>query len=306
MSARRRSSLPTEEPEEHVDERWMASYMDMVTVLMCMFIVLFAMSTVDAAKFEQLRNSLATGFGSVEMAAVDTAEGTVVPPELVDDDGETFAAPAPAPAPVPSQATVQPSGAAAVPAGPVPDEAVPAETSAATDRDKAVQEASDLKKLQEKINASLTANNLGKSARYRIDERGLTIRLVSSDAYFLPDLAQLTDKTKKILDSIGPVLAGTSHQISVEGHTAKLPETFRHPLDWELSTDRAVNVVRRLIEEGGVDRIRVAAVGFGQSRPLAVGTTEADLKLNRRVDIVVLSDQPESVRNLIPDVVSGS
>ena len=57
-----------EEHEEHVDERWMASYMDMVTVLMCMFIVLFAMSTVDQAKFVQLKNSLATGFGAVDVA----------------------------------------------------------------------------------------------------------------------------------------------------------------------------------------------------------------------------------------------
>ncbi|MBW8872765.1 MAG: flagellar motor protein MotB, partial [Leifsonia sp.] len=64
MSARRRKKH--EEPEEHEnEERWMASYMDMVTVLMCMFIVLFAMSTVDAKKFEALKDSLATGFGQV-------------------------------------------------------------------------------------------------------------------------------------------------------------------------------------------------------------------------------------------------
>ena len=90
MSGRRR---PRKKPEEHhVDERWMASYMDMVTVLMCLFIVLYAMSTVDANKFEKLRNSLATGFGAVASETVDTAEGTVVPPELVDENLEAFAA----------------------------------------------------------------------------------------------------------------------------------------------------------------------------------------------------------------------
>ena len=66
--------------------------MDMVTVLMCLFIVLYAMSTVDANKFEKLRNSLATGFGAVASETVDTAEGTVVPPELVDENLEAFAA----------------------------------------------------------------------------------------------------------------------------------------------------------------------------------------------------------------------
>ena len=68
----------------------MASYMDMVTVLMCMFIVLYAMSSVDQHKFEQLRASLATGFGTVETATVDTAEGTVVAAENVNAEGESF------------------------------------------------------------------------------------------------------------------------------------------------------------------------------------------------------------------------
>ena len=62
MSIRRRRRHEPHE-ENGPDERWMASYLDMVTVLMCMFIVLFAMSTVDKDKFEALSNSLATGFG---------------------------------------------------------------------------------------------------------------------------------------------------------------------------------------------------------------------------------------------------
>ncbi len=288
MSTRRRSGLPQEEHEEHVDERWMASYMDMVTVLMCMFIVLFAMSTVDANKFEKLRNSLATGFGSVEMASVDTAEGTVVPADQVDAEGEGFV------------------DAAAVPPTPAASPEPSTTTGANTDMDKAIAEVDDLRKLQARIDANLKKDHLAKTVRYTIDERGLTIRLISSEAYFLPDRAQLTGKTGQILDAIGPVLATTKHYVSVEGHTAKLPETYRYPLDWELSTERSVNVVRHIVEKGGVISNRVAAVGFGQSRPLAKGSSEADLKMNRRVDIVVLSDQPENVRKLIPEVVKNS
>ena len=87
MSRGGRRSRNTEHAEEHVDERWMASYMDMVTVLMCLFIVLFAMSTVDQDKFIALKNSLATGFGSVDVGKIDTAKGVVVPPEQVGDKG---------------------------------------------------------------------------------------------------------------------------------------------------------------------------------------------------------------------------
>lgn len=90
MRTRRRRGAQPE--EHHVDERWMASYMDMVTVLMCMFIVLFAMSSVDQDKFEKLRNSLATGFGTQISQKVDTATGVVVPAELAASDGEGFSA----------------------------------------------------------------------------------------------------------------------------------------------------------------------------------------------------------------------
>ena len=80
-----------EDHEEHENhERWAVSYMDMVTVLMCLFIVLYAMSTVDQKKFEQLANSLATGFGAESSETVDTAEGVVVPPALVDSAGQGF------------------------------------------------------------------------------------------------------------------------------------------------------------------------------------------------------------------------
>ncbi|GAB3543496.1 flagellar motor protein MotB [Arthrobacter tecti] len=258
---RRRSA---DEGEEHPDERWMASYMDMVTVLMCMFIVLFAMSTVDQKKFEQLRNSLATGFGAVEVAAVDTAEGIVVPPERVNEEG---------------------------PAAEL------------TDLDLAMIEVENLRALQEKIDAGLTEKNLQDAVRYEIDERGLTVRLVSSKTFFLPDSAVLTPQTVDVLDIIGPALTPTEYKVSVEGHTAKLPDGSPEPLDWELSTERSVNVVRHLVGKSGLQPNRAAAVGFGESRPLAAGMTEEELQLNRRVDIVALSNQPENVRALIPELV---
>ncbi len=87
MSARRRRKHEPEEEHEN-EERWMASYMDMVTVLMCMFIVLFAMSTVDQKKFAELKDSLATGFGQVKSQKIDTATGVIVPPSQVDDKGK--------------------------------------------------------------------------------------------------------------------------------------------------------------------------------------------------------------------------
>ena len=69
----------------------MASYLDMITVLMCMFIVLFAMSTVDQQKFQALSASLATGFGQEKTDDVDVSQGVIVPAEMLDEKGEGFA-----------------------------------------------------------------------------------------------------------------------------------------------------------------------------------------------------------------------
>lgn len=78
--------------EFHLDERWMTSYADMITVLMCLFIVLYAMSTVDSHKFDVLKNSLASGFGVTNSAKLDLTKGIPVPKELVDKKGNGFTA----------------------------------------------------------------------------------------------------------------------------------------------------------------------------------------------------------------------
>ncbi|MCG2621662.1 flagellar motor protein MotB [Arthrobacter sp. I2-34] len=257
-SRRRRSGY---EEEEHPDERWMASYMDMVTVLMCMFIVLFAMSTVDANKFAKLANSLATGFGSVQSQKVDTAEGVVVPPELANAQGEGFA-----------------------------------------DMEVALWEVEDLTALQDKIATGLHAQGLEDAARFELDERGLTIRLVGSESFFRPDDAALTARTTRVLNVVGPVLKPVHYELKVEGHTAQVRDFDPRATDWELSSDRAVNVLRHLVENSGVAMSHISAVGFGESRPLKTSGSKADLAANRRVDIVVLSGQPETVRALIPEV----
>ncbi|WP_282568697.1 flagellar motor protein MotB [Arthrobacter sp. Helios] len=256
-----------EEPDEHPDERWMASYMDMVTVLMCMFIVLFAMSTVDQAKFEQLKASLATGFGMEESNTVDTAKGVVVPPSMVDNEE-----------------VVDPDADLAM---------------------QAALEVKDLTALRDQLQDGLETKGLQDDVRFEIDERGLTIRLVSSEMFFEPDLADLTTQARGVLNVIGPILQPTDYDISVEGHTAQVRQFTDSALDWELSSSRSVHVLRYLMDPGGIDFSRIKAVGYGESRPLTAGATAEERAQNRRVDIVVLSGQSEAVRQLMPAIVDG-
>lgn len=268
MSAGRKRRGLEEEHVEHVDERWMASYMDMVTVLMCMFIVLFAMSSVDADKFEKLKNSLATGFGATEVGSIDTAEGVVVPASRVGEEGE--------PVEVPQ-----------------------------TDLELAKQEVDELEALKEAIRLNLAAQALEHAVDFKIDERGLTIRLIGSETFFGSNSTELAGVAPAVLDAVAPVLAGTAYEIAVEGHADSRAPGAPFPTNWELSSGRATQVLRRLVENGHVGQERIGAIGFGSARPMSAGTSEADMAANRRVDIVVISDQPESVRALIPSVLEN-
>ncbi len=86
MSGRRRKGHAE---EHHVDERWLVSYADMITVLMALFIVLYALSTVNQKKYDELKNSLASGFGTTKSTKVDQSQG-IVRKEDVKKDGQGF------------------------------------------------------------------------------------------------------------------------------------------------------------------------------------------------------------------------
>jgi chemotaxis protein MotB len=257
---RRRRESDDEEPRN--EERWMASYMDMVTVLMCMFIVLFAMSAVDVNKFNQLRASLASGFKTTitQTTDGDTGKGT-------------------------GGGTPTPSATA---------------SGSPTALQQATVEAQSLIALREKIRTSLQSSDLESTVSFTLDARGLTVRLVGSETFFASNRTELTTVAQEVLNSIGPVLAQAPYAVSVEGHADSRQAVAPYPTNWELSSGRATTVLRYLVESSGFAQDRIEAVGFGSARPLASGTDPASLSLNRRVDIVVLSDKEDAVRALIP------
>jgi chemotaxis protein MotB len=270
MSARPRRRKLEEHHEEENGERWMASYMDMVTVLLCMFIVLFAISSVNQGKYNQLRNSLAAGFGVTKVNATDPADSTV---QVMPD-------------------TVYAKGEGATDA----DKAL-------TEVQRAVKEVHELNALKEQIRAALEKVGLAGSVRFVIDQRGLTVRLVGTETFFQTGSAVLTAQAGQILDAVSPSLLGTAHDISVEGHADYRKSVAPYPSNWELSADRAVHVLRHVVEVGGVPQERIAAVGYGAARPIATGTSPEQLAANRRVDIVVLSKESDAVRALLPKIV---
>lgn len=204
----------------------MASYMDMVTVLMCTFIVLFSMSSINAKKFEELKNSLQTGFGVVKSQKVDTAKGIIVPPKDVNHK----------------------------------------KTTTPTPLDLARIEVTNLQKLEAEINASLTAEGLQSAVSYTIDARGLTIGLVGDQTFFNTNLATLTPEALKIIDTIGPILNATTYNLSIEGHADERPPGPPYQNNWQLAAARAVSVLQVLGQSGIVPtRLDAVSYGSSQA-----------------------------------------
>lgn len=117
----------------------------------------------------------------------------------------------------------------------------------------------------------------------------VTVSIAADGLTFERGEAKLTAEARQILDAVAPSLLETQAQVLVEGHTCDLPiNTARFPSNWELSAERATNVMVYLIRRAEIWPGSVAAVAYADTRPVAPNDSEQHRARNRRVDIVVL------------------
>lgn len=279
---RRKRAEEHEEAENH--ERWAVSYADMMTVLVGLFIVLYSMSQVDIIKFEQLRQSLAIGFGNDAPSMLPGSSGALTgdPTAEISPDLAT-------------QAGVQADPVVGAPPAPLTNEPTEEELQ----MQEAVAEFDRLQAIADQVANALALQALGDRIKFRITERGLVIGMVADDVFFTAASAEMSPTAIRVIDTVTPVLVGLPDEISVEGHANTLPVSGRYATNWELSSDRATQVLRRMVEAGGLPGNRVSAVGFGDARPIDEPGSDP-LEVNRRVDIVVISGLPEQIRMLLP------
>lgn len=245
------------EEEEHDNhERWLVTYADLLTVLMALFIVMFAMSVVDKGKFEKLKQGLEDYFGSGP-ELIDGGSGLLSQQEATD--------------------AVEIDVAAAV-----------AALQSERARDDAVtRERADLEEARRRILESLREKGLQDSVRFRIDERGLVVTIVTDEVLFDLGSATLRPAGSAVLDGIGPALVPLPNPVTVEGHTDDLPISGgRFPSNWELSTERSTTVLRYLIERHRLPPARMSAAGYADQRPVAPNTPQ-QRATNRRVEVIV-------------------
>jgi chemotaxis protein MotB len=261
MSAGRGGRRKKQHHEEHPDERWLVTFADMMVLLVAVFIVLFAISSVNTSKAEALRESIDSALSGKILPGGDAIKET-------GGDNSTDGLRSSPP---------NPSLAAAMAKGEEGKDA----------KEAAAREERDLQRLKEQVEAYAAEHGLSKQISATVDKDGLNIRLRTDDLLFDSGSAVLKPASAPILTKIGGLLRTDNHPIQVEGHTDAVPARgSAYPTNWELSTARSSAVVRALMRRM-VAAARLTATGRANLDPLATNATAEGRAENRRVEIVL-------------------
>jgi chemotaxis protein MotB len=277
------------------DERWLLTYADMITLLMALFIVMWAISSVNTTKFAELSVSLKQAFNGKLVEGGENIQAGAPSvmsqqPSLVGDaqgkpvatDPISVAPPSPHFDPI----TVDPTARAT------------AQIDAA--------EASDLENLQrlkQKLDRWAAAHGLKTKVETHIDERGLVVRVLTDDLLFDSGKAVLKPTAAPLLATVAHFVRDTSrvpNDVRVEGNTDNVPisnAVFRS--NWELSAGRATAVLESLLRNG-VTAHRLSATAYGDQRPLATNASAKGRATNRRVELVVLRRSVSGLEGATP------
>jgi chemotaxis protein MotB len=158
-----------------------------------------------------------------------------------------------------------------------------------------------LTRTHEELTKSLEAEIAKGDIKIKQVRDRLTINMVDR-VLFDSGQSKVKPSGLKVLKQVSDILKNvTDKQIRIEGHTDNVPIGVRlkerFQTNWELSTARATSVVRYLIEQGGVDRASLLAVGYADTKPIASNETEEGRTANRRIEIALYPKDLSEIAN---------
>ena len=159
------------------------------------------------------------------------------------------------------------------------------------DIEQGIGEKSPYSILLDKIQEIIDKNALTDSVKVREEDSGVVLQL-SENVLFDLGKADLKPESIKVLDIISTLIPSISNEIMVQGHTDNIPiSSGTYKSNWELSTARAITVLRYFFETKGFDPTRFSATGYGEYKPLVDNSTEENRAINRRVDILIVQQK---------------
>ena len=265
--------LPEEEDKPGIPA-WVVTFADLMSLLMCFFVLLLSFSEIDAAKFKQIAGELSKAFGvQREVPVTEIPMGT-------SPIFDKFSPGIPEPTPV-DNVRQQTS------------EADPQLDTLRTEQQSTIARQVE-QTTREQIEVSLEAlaqvlEQELKEGRVQLehDRRHVIIR-VEEKGSFPSGSADMTLGFEDALLRIAGVLAELPGEITIEGHTDNVPiSTPRFRSNWDLSAARASSVANALLADQTVGPERIRVQGYADTRPRASNEWPDTRLLNRRVEIIL-------------------
>ncbi|WP_368974117.1 flagellar motor protein MotB [Caldifermentibacillus hisashii] len=241
-----------EKGEHEFNETWLLPYSDLMTLLLALFIVLFASSAVDAQKFQSMSKVFSEiftgGTGIVDYESIEQKNGE----ELADETKEKL-----------EKAKEQTQ--------------VP------------VDEQTTLSATQERVNQYILEKGLTGQLKTSLTSEGLLVT-INDSVLFDSGSADVREEDIAVAKEISDLLVtDPPHNVIISGHTDNVPiQNSNFSSNWELSVMRAVNFMKIILENEQLDPRMFSAKGFGEFQPIASNDTEEGKAKNRRVEVLIL------------------
>ena len=273
-----------EEEEEGNADGWIVTFSDLMSLLLCFFVLILSMAEVDIIKYKQLADTMKVAFGvqrDMELESIPKGTSVVstkfrpgIPDETTEDAVQQIT-------------TDQTRNSLRIgnPDSPVSEEKDIRDEVLTYDEVMALIKETELdaEMLKRLLDIEIKEGQIDVESTART----ILIRIREKGA-FSSGSALLNTSFVSVIDKIAGALAQIEGRIAVEGHTDNVPiNTFAYPSNWDLSSARSVAVVRRMLDVAPLPPSRLTASGFADTRPQAINTTVDGRARNRRVEIVV-------------------
>ena len=265
---------------------WMATFADMMSLLMCFFVLLLSFAEVDAVRFKKMAESMKDAFGvQREIPVTEVVQGTSVimqefspgkPEPTVMDD-------------IRQQTTDVEKEYLKVEEG--------AQEKMDLDAAKAAMQAkleaevqAQAKELKEMLDKEIASGMI----EVETENTKIIIRIQEKGS-FPSGSANLNPEFFDVISKITSVIATTPGKIIVAGHTDNIPiSTKRFRSNWELSSARAVTVVHAMLSNAAIDESRFMIQGYADAQPLVPNDSKEHRALNRRVELIIQRSEDTS------------
>ena len=257
---------------------WLATFADLMSLLMCFFVLLLSFATMDAAKFKQMADSMENAFGvQRDIPALEVPMGTSIiaqhfSPAQTD----------PTPLEQIKQSTNQQTAKLGI---------------SVEDMDEVKQKMlqakiGEIEDQADKIEGSL-AQEIGEGL-VSVETEGLKIIIrINEKGSFPSGAAVLKAGFEPVMEKITGAVNDSVGIVHVAGHTDNIPiSTDWYRSNWELAASRSVTVAHFMLNSKGTDPERIVVQGYADTKPLVPNDTAENRAKNRRVEIIIIQEDP--------------